>query len=110
MEQLSIQSHTPEGWRLYADTFGFVPDPMILRAGEIFLNGASGGAKLQRNLFSLWEALEQNILAVVEFFDMVANARSDSIDQLLVHLRSRRSLAINRGAAAWESLQRRNRL
>jgi hypothetical protein len=72
VEQLAIQSHTPEAWRLYGDAFGFVPDPMILRAGEIFLNGSSGGAKLQRNPFGLWEALDQNILALVEFFDMVA--------------------------------------
>jgi hypothetical protein len=72
MEQLTIPSHTPEAWRLYGDTFGFVPDPMILRAGEIFLNGSNGGAKLHRNLFRLWEALEQNILGLVEFFDMVA--------------------------------------
>jgi hypothetical protein len=72
MEQLTIPSHTPEAWRRYRDAFGFVPDPMILRAGELFLNGSKGAATLNQNMLGLWEALEQNVMGLVEFFDMVA--------------------------------------
>jgi hypothetical protein len=41
MQALRIDDHSLAGWSSYAQKFGFVPDPMILRAGEIFLNGAS---------------------------------------------------------------------
>jgi hypothetical protein len=36
MEQLDITEHTPKAWSAYRAKFGFVPDPMILRAGGFF--------------------------------------------------------------------------
>jgi hypothetical protein len=72
MEQLDIVQHSIEGWNAYRKKFGFVPDPMILRAGEIFLNGVSGSTPLSADGFPVWKALEENISGIVEFFDMIA--------------------------------------
>jgi hypothetical protein len=71
MEELSINEHTVEVWGAYRRKIGFVPDPMILRAGEIFLNGSKGSVKLDADSFSVWNALHQNIASIVDFFDMV---------------------------------------
>ena len=53
------------------DQIGFVPDPMILRTGRVFLNGARGTHVLERSDFDVWEALQQNIGGLLDFFDMV---------------------------------------
>jgi hypothetical protein len=71
METMEIDRHTKAAWAVYGARFGFVPDPMILRAGEIFLNGGGGTGNLGDSL-PVWDALEQNIGSIVEFFDMVA--------------------------------------
>jgi hypothetical protein len=71
MEQLDITQRSVEAWSAYRVKFGFVPDPMILRAGEIFLNGSSGSAQLGADSFSVWHALEENIAGIVDFFDMI---------------------------------------
>lgn len=71
METLFVSDHSFAGWQECSDRFGFVPDPMILRAGEIFLNGLQGAAALQRSEWDVWRALEDNLGGIVEFFDMV---------------------------------------
>ena len=71
MQPISITQHSVGGWQTYADRVGFVPDPMILRAGQIFLNGRSGSLQLQRDENEVWHALEQNLAGLVQFFDMV---------------------------------------
>jgi hypothetical protein len=38
---IEIREHSFEAWREFANKTGFVPDPMILRAGEVFVNGLS---------------------------------------------------------------------
>jgi hypothetical protein len=71
MDTLVIEKHSPAGWQEYADTFGFVPDPMILRAGEVFLNGEKGTQRLKRDPMQVWEALEANIGGLIDFFDIL---------------------------------------
>jgi hypothetical protein len=72
MEQLDITEHTAKAWSAYRAKFGFVPDPMILRAGEIFLNGSTGSAQLGPSGFPVWDVLQENIAGVVDFFDIIA--------------------------------------
>jgi hypothetical protein len=71
MQALRIDDHSLAGWSSYAQKFGFVPAPMILRAGEIFLNGASGSKKLERADAQVWHALQENIGGLIDFFDML---------------------------------------
>ena len=40
MKKLEIGLHALAGWADFKSKAGFVPDPMFLRTGEIFLNGA----------------------------------------------------------------------
>jgi hypothetical protein len=71
METLRITTHSIEGWAPYTAKFGFVPDPMMLRTGEIFLNGAEGAKPLGHSDFAVWSAIEQNIGGLLDFFDML---------------------------------------
>ena len=71
MQALRIEDHSLAGWSSYAQKFGFVPDPMILRTGEVFLNGASGSKALERADTRVWHALQENIGGLIEFFDML---------------------------------------
>lgn len=71
MQPLMITTHSLAGWSPYAEQFGFVPDPMILRTGEVFLNGASGSGALERSDFDVWRALLENLGGLLDFFDMV---------------------------------------
>jgi hypothetical protein len=66
----------PADWKSYRDTVAdFVPDPMILRAGDVFLMGreqasgmlpqeAGGGGRV-------WQALDKNIHGILCFFDLL---------------------------------------
>lgn len=71
MEPLRIEKHAPSAWVAYKDRFGFVPDPMILRAGEIYLNGAKGVGALGHDEDFVWSALQENVGGLCDFFDMV---------------------------------------
>jgi hypothetical protein len=71
MTNILIAENTLKGWAPYAQTVGFVPDPMILRAGEIFLSGADNAVHMQRGEAQVWNALEQNIDGIIEFFNIV---------------------------------------
>jgi hypothetical protein len=71
MEVLQIKEHSIAGWLPYAQQIGFVPDPMILRTGEIFLNGQSGIKALERSDFDVGQALRENIGGLLDFFDML---------------------------------------
>ena len=71
MQALEITDHSMAGWSGYAQQFGFVPDPMILRTGEIFLNGARGTGLLERHDLDVWKALQQNIGGLLDFFDIL---------------------------------------
>jgi hypothetical protein len=71
MQTLHVTNHSLAGWSAYGQQVGFVPDPMILRTGEVFLNGASGINALERSDFDVWRALRGNLGGLLDFFDMV---------------------------------------
>ncbi len=54
----------PEDWQEIAGIGGPVVDPMILRCGEIFLEGANGASNTPES----WYILQQNLHAVGTFF------------------------------------------
>ncbi len=69
--ELHISEHSVAGWRTFADAARFVPDPMILRVGEVFVNGAGSARTLRRPDLAVLAALRANIAGLVEFFDLV---------------------------------------
>jgi hypothetical protein len=75
MDKLEIRAHTMKDWNAYTH-FGFVPDPMIIRAGEIFASGQAAVPRLGHSDWQVWEALEQNISSIVDFFDMIVTRTS----------------------------------
>ncbi len=38
-QAVTIEQNTLRGWKTYNRKFGFVPDPMVLRTAELYLNG-----------------------------------------------------------------------
>lgn len=71
METLRVMEHSKAGWSSYATEFGFVPDPMILRTGEVFLNGARGAVPLERGDFVVWDSIKENLGGLLDFFDLL---------------------------------------
>ena len=69
MADLTINEHSPLGWAPLRDEFGFVPDPMIMRAAEIFLNGATGSKKIHGDGWAMSRALHENFGGISDFFD-----------------------------------------
>jgi hypothetical protein len=86
MAPLVINDHSLAGWSAYDDQFGFVPDPMILRTGEVFLNGASGIKALERSDFDVWRALKENLGGLMDYFDMLVTR--DIIPLIIMAIRS----------------------
>ena len=70
---LTVTEHSVSGWQTFADVAQFVPDPMILRTGEVFANGAKGAKALGRPDFEVVEALRDNIAGLIEFFDLLVS-------------------------------------
>jgi hypothetical protein len=68
---IEIREHSFDGWREFAAKAGYVPDPMILRAGEVFVNGLSGTRALGRSDLDVWAAIQENIAGLSDFFDLV---------------------------------------
>jgi len=68
---IEVRDHSIEGWREFATAAGFVPDPMILRAGEVFINGLSGVRALNKPDLEVWAAIQENIAGLSDFFDLV---------------------------------------
>jgi len=71
MEDVHIADNTELAWSQYAARFDFVPDPMILRAGEMCLNGLSGATKLNQDDSAVWWSLQQNLMGISDFFDIL---------------------------------------
>lgn len=71
MADVTISHHSIQGWAPLREQFGFVPDPMILRSAEIFLNGLSGAAELDSSEWRLLEALRENTGGISDFFDIL---------------------------------------
>jgi hypothetical protein len=68
---IEVRDHSIEGWRDFARAAGFVPDPMILRTGEVFINGLSGVRAFNKPDLEVWAALQQNLVGLSDFFDLV---------------------------------------
>src|SRR5688572_5853226 len=68
---IEIREHSFDGWREFATEAGFVPDPMILRTGEVFVNGLSGTKVLGKSDLDVWAAIQENIAGLSDFFDLV---------------------------------------
>jgi hypothetical protein len=75
MDNIEIKKHSVSGWKPL-EKVGFIPDPMILRAGEVFLNGPAGARALDRNEIEVQNALEANVGGLVEFFDMIVTRKT----------------------------------
>lgn len=71
MDYLHIADNSEKSWAQYAARFDFVPDPMILRAGEMCLNGLSGANKLGQDDSAVWWSLQQNLMGISDFFDIL---------------------------------------
>jgi len=71
MRPIEIKDHSLEGWSDYGSQIGFVPDPMVLRTGQIFLNGLSGATDLQNKDFVVWNVLSENLSGLLDFFDIL---------------------------------------
>jgi hypothetical protein len=66
-EPIEITKDTPEVWEEFARAVdGFVPDPMILRAADVFMMGRSMAGDRAHDI---WAALEKNISGILAFFD-----------------------------------------
>ena len=68
---LYISVHSVAAWQNFAKAAQFVPDPMIIRAGEVFANGAKGVNALGRPDMDVLAALRDNIDGLIEFFDLL---------------------------------------
>jgi hypothetical protein len=68
---IEIVEHSIKGWQEFATQAEFVPDPMILRTGEVFVNGLSGTNALGKSDLDVWAAIQQNIAGLSDFFDLV---------------------------------------
>ena len=62
---MKLTIEKPADWHQIASLGGPVVDPMILRAGELFLRGAAGA----RDPAAAWDLLTKNIHAIGTFFD-----------------------------------------
>jgi hypothetical protein len=71
MDRLAVTENNLGGWLEYRQKIGFVPDPMVLRAGEIFLNGRTKSGRLGQSDQDVWYALDENIGGLLDFFDIV---------------------------------------
>ncbi|MEM7284691.1 MAG: hypothetical protein AAF438_24135 [Pseudomonadota bacterium] len=71
MSNIVIAEHSVAGWAELRRRFGFIPDPMIIRAAEVYLNGSSGAKALGRTDFNVMAALDENTGGVSDFFDLL---------------------------------------
>src|SRR3954451_22853064 len=68
---VSISSREPHAWKDFTDRTDCVPDAMIIRAAELFLNGRHA-CRLQRlDEDAVWEALDRNVDGILTFFDLL---------------------------------------
>ena len=71
MADIRISEHSMQGWAPIREVFGFVPDPMILRAAEIYLNGLSGASAISHDDWALAQSLRENTGGILDFFDLL---------------------------------------
>jgi hypothetical protein len=114
---LQVIEHSVAGWKTYADAADFVPDPMILRAGEVFANGAKGAKALAVSDLEVMAALRDNIGGLLEFFDLVVAYErmplidyeytfdKDSVPMPIGMLLGDKALPVTIGYQAYESVK-----
>jgi len=114
---LQISEHSVAAWQRFAEAARFVPDPMILRVGEVFANGAKGAQALGRPDMEVQEALRQNIAGLLEFFDLVVaydriplinyeyTFDMDSVPTAIDALLGPKALPVTIGYAAYETIK-----
>lgn len=70
--QNSLSADEPEGWAAFGRaSLDVVPDPMVLRTGEMFLMGRSGVPKMGLDPDEVWNSIDENLGALFAFFDLL---------------------------------------
>lgn len=115
---LQVTEHSVAGWQAFANEASFVADPMILRVGEVFANGAKGTRALGASDMEVMAALRENIGGLVEFFDLVVaydrmplinyeyTYDIDSVPVQLAALLGEKALPVNIGYQAYELVKK----
>jgi hypothetical protein len=115
---LHVTEHSVAGWQAFKEAASFVPDPMILRAGEVFANGAKGAKALGVADMEVMAALRDNIGGLIEFFDLVVaydqvplidyqyTFDPDSVPVQIAALLGDKALPVTIGYQAYESIKR----
>jgi len=114
---LQVSEHSVTAWQGFAKAAQFVPDPMILRAGEVFANGVKGAKALGRPDMDVLAALRDNIAGLIEFFDLVVvydrvplinydyTFDIDSVPRQIETLLGPRALLVTIGYEAYERIK-----
>lgn len=68
---LTIRDHSVAGWSAFSAAASFVPDPMIVRAGEVFANGVRSAQALHTSDMEVMAALRDNLGGLLAFFDLL---------------------------------------
>ena len=115
---IEIQDHSVEGWRALRTEAGFVPDPMILRTGEVFVNGLRAAPRLERPDLDVRAAIRDNIAGLCDFFDLVVTRSriplinydytfdQELLPRPLASLLGERALPVTVGFAPYEIVKR----
>lgn len=81
-DTLTISNNILEAWEDFTAAVGFVPDPMVVRAADLFLMGRSMAHDMaDARADDVWAALEKNFSSILAFFDaLVTRERIPLID------------------------------
>jgi hypothetical protein len=69
MDPIVIENNSPEEWQKFSALLDCVPDPMVIRTAELFLNGRSGCARLGPD--AVWQTIDSNLHGLLTFFNML---------------------------------------
>jgi len=69
MSPIVIENNSPEEWAKFSTLLDCVPDPMVIRTAELFLNGKSGCARLGPD--AVWQTIDSNLHGLLTFFNML---------------------------------------
>ena len=68
----TLSADEPNGWAAFdRANLNVVPDPMVLRTGELFLMGRSGVPKMGLDPDEVWNSIDENLGALFAFFDLL---------------------------------------
>jgi hypothetical protein len=72
-QRVEIDTLERDKWREQFSAAGldFVPDPMVLRTGELFLGGSEAAKQEGRDPETVWEAIDKNLSGLLTFFDIL---------------------------------------